>query len=194
MLNPYFVLVGVLAQFFGGASYFIDTLKGKIKPNRVSWFLWAFAAFVTFSAEIHQGVGIQSLTTLIVAVVPFSVFLASFVNKKTEWKIQKIDIICGTLSVTGLLLWYVTKVGNIAIVFGILADAFAFVPTLIKMYQYPQSENHFPFTAGIINGGLALLTIKVWNFQNFGYPLYLVLANGLFDLIMVFRLRKILKK
>ncbi len=101
MLNPNFVLVGVLVQFLGGLSYFIDTLKGKIKPNKVSWFLWAFAASIAFASEIKQGVGIQSLTTLIVAFVPFCVFLASFVNKKAVWKIQKIDIICGTLSVMG---------------------------------------------------------------------------------------------
>jgi len=88
----------------------------------------------------------------------------------------------------------VTKVGNIAIVFGILADGFAFIPTLVKAFYYPESENHLPYTAGIVNGGIALMTIQVWNFQNFGYPLYLVLANGIFVLIVGFRLRKILSK
>jgi len=29
-------------------------------------------------------------------------FIASFVNKKAEWKIQKLDIICGILSFMGL--------------------------------------------------------------------------------------------
>ena len=38
MLDPNFVIVGVVIGFLGGISYLVDTLKGKTKPNRVTWF------------------------------------------------------------------------------------------------------------------------------------------------------------
>jgi len=98
MLNENFVVLGVLLQFIGGLSYLIDTIKGKIQPNKVSWFMWCIAPLVAFAAEISQGVGILSLTTFITGFVPLLVFSASFLNKKAEWKITKFDLLCGVLS------------------------------------------------------------------------------------------------
>lgn len=194
MLNPNFIFIGVLAQFLGGVSYIIDTVKGKIQPNRVSWFLWALAAFIAFTAEVKQGVGIQSLTTFIVGFVPLCVFIASFLNKKAQWKLEKLDFICGAFSILGLILWYITKIGNIAIFFSILADTFATFPTIVKSYRHPESENDLPYSFGIVNGGIALLTLQQWGFQHYGYPLYLVLANSIIVLFVRFKLGKILSK
>jgi hypothetical protein len=60
------------------------------------------------------------------------IFLASFVNKKAYWKLEKFDYICGISSALALLLWWLTKEPAIAIVFAIISDAFAAIPTLIK--------------------------------------------------------------
>ncbi|MBI3366052.1 hypothetical protein HY041_00290 [Candidatus Roizmanbacteria bacterium] len=194
MLNPNFVIIGVIAQFFGGLSYLIDTIKGKIRPNRVSWFLWGLAAFIAFTEELKQGVGIQSLTTFMVGFVPLCVFIASFFNKKSEWKLETFDFLCGILSILGLLFWYITKIGNIVIFFSILADTFATLPTIMKSYHHPETENDLPYSMGIVNGGIALLTLQIWNFQYYGYPLYLVIANSIIVLFVRFKLGKILSK
>lgn len=104
MLNENYVFLGTAIFFFGSIGYFIETLKGKVKPNRVSWFLWALAPIIAFAAEIQQGVGIQALLTGIVGFVGLSVFLASLINKKAFWKITTLDIVCGILSFIGLSL------------------------------------------------------------------------------------------
>src|SRR5258707_575357 len=106
MLNPNFVILGVLIGLFGGLSYLIDTLKGKVQPNKVSFLLWTLSPLIIFIAQVKQGVGIQSLMTLSFVLVPLSVFFASFLNKKANWKITKFDLFCGSFSVLGLLLWY----------------------------------------------------------------------------------------
>ncbi len=121
MLNPDFVYPAVIISFIGALSYVIDTLKGKAKPNKVTWFLWALAPIIAFFAQIKQGVGKEALLTFIVGFNPFMVFCASFVNKKAYWKITKVDLIYGGLSLLGLFLWYITKIGNIAIIFAILS-------------------------------------------------------------------------
>lgn len=190
MLNENFVILGSIITFIGGASYLFDTIKGKIQPNRVSWFLWALAPLIAFFAEIKQGVGIQSLLTFTVGFIPFLVFIASFVNEKSFWKIEKIDIICGVLSLLGLVSWYITKVGNVAIFFSILADGLASFPTLIKAYQEPETENSHVFSANAISGVITLLTIRVWNFQNFGFPLYIVLMMGAIAIFIEYKVEK----
>lgn len=40
MIDEKFIFVAVVLNLAGGLSYLIDTLKGKVKPNKVSWLLW----------------------------------------------------------------------------------------------------------------------------------------------------------
>ena len=105
------------------------------------------------------------------------VFISSFFNKKAEWKIVKLDIVCGVLSVIGLILFLITKEGNVAIIFGIIADLLAGIPTIVKSYHHPASENIWPYFAGVINPGIVILTITDWNFEYFGFPIYLIFYN-----------------
>jgi hypothetical protein len=190
MINENFVILGALISLLGGISYIVDTLKGKVKPNRVSWGLWGAGVMVAFAAEVSQGVGIQSLTTFMVGLVPFLIFLASFVNKKAYWKITKFDLCCGALSLIGLLFWYITKVGNIAILFAIFADLLAGVPTLIKAFKYPETENWVEYLFSAINVVILLLTITVWRFEYIGFPLYILLFDLTGFLLIKFKLGK----
>jgi len=54
MINQNFVILGAIIATAGGLSYLIDTLKGKVKPNRVSYLLWSIAPLIAFFAEINQ--------------------------------------------------------------------------------------------------------------------------------------------
>jgi len=190
MLNQHFVLLGAVFNITGSSSYVIATLKGKTKPNRVSWFLWATAPIIAFSAEIKSGVGLTSLMTFMVGFGPLLVFLASFVNRKSVWKLTKLDIACGILSVLAIILWKVTGTGNIAIALSIAADLLAGVPTIIKSYIVPESESYWAFLCGAISAAITLLTIKVWTFANAGFPVYILLiCLLLFVLIRFTKLR-----
>jgi len=190
VINENFVIIGVIIQFIGGLSYLIDTVKGKIQPNKVSWLLWSIAPLIAFIAEIKQGIGILSLTTFIVGFVPLLIFISSFVNKKAEWKLNAFDLTYGLLSIIGLILWYITKVGNVAIFFSILADGLASIPTIVKSYKEPETENHLPFTLGIPNSVIAILTIRNWNFQSYGFPAYLLFVNSIIAVLVRYKIGK----
>ena len=190
MLNEKFVILGAILGFLGALSYLIDTLKGKTKPNRVSWFIWALAPLIAFTAEIKQGVGLQALMTFMVGFNPFLIFLASFVNKKAVSKISRLDLVCGGLSITGLIFWQMTQVGNIAIAFSIFSDALAGVPTIIKAYKFPETENYQVFLMANLNALITLLTIKVWNFEHYAFPIYIFLICFLLFVLIKFKLGK----
>jgi len=177
MINSNWIYVGLAVQTFGGIGYLIETLQGKVKPNKVGWLLWSIAPLIAFFAMIKQGVGAEAWATFIVGFLPILVFAASFVNKKAYWEITKLDYICGSLSILGLILWMITKVGNVAIFFSIVADALASYLTINKSFKEPESESHLVFTLGIINAGIGLLVIKDWNFQNYAFNLYILLDD-----------------
>jgi hypothetical protein len=175
MIDQKFVLLGALINLIGSSTYVFNTLKGKTKPNRVTWFLWAVAPLIAFSAQIDEGARWESLMTFMVGFGPLMIFLASFINRKAFWKITKLDIVCGAISVLALILWLVTGTGLIAIIFSILADFLAGVPTIIKSFKEPETEHHSVFRNGAISASITLLTIKRWEFSNYGFALYILL-------------------
>lgn len=190
MLNDNFVIVGAIIGAIGSLSYLIDTVKGKVKPNRVSFLLWSVAPLIAFAAEIQKGVGIQSLMTFSVGFLPLTIFIASFFNKKSEWKLGRFDLICGALSVIGLIFWLITKEGNVAITFSILADGLAAVPTIVKSYNYPETESGWPYLTGAISAAFTLLTIDNWTFAHYGFPVYILVVCLIIFSLVQFKLGK----
>ena len=194
MLNSNFVFVGTAVASFGSLIYLIQVLKGRVRPNRVSFFLWAINPLIIYFAQITQGVSWQSsLLVLAQAVSPFLVLLASFFNKKSEWKLTKRDLSLGFLSIIGLLLWYVTKVGDIAIFFSIFADCLAALPTIIKSYQYPDTEIAWPWLAGSIGVIFTLLTFDRMTFTNSAFIIYFFITNFTIFFLVQFRIGKRIK-
>ena len=190
MINENFAILGAVIFFFGSIPYLLETIKGKVKPNRVTWFLWALAPLIAFSAQINQGVGIQSLLTLMAGLIPLVIFIASFVNKNSYWKISRLDLICGSLSILGLILWQITGVGNLAILFAIFADALAAFPTIVKSYNEPETENYVLYLANAISAAFTILTIKTWNFATYGFSVYLLIICLLLTILIKFKIRE----
>lgn len=188
MIDEKFVIVGALLSLYGGMSYLIDTIRGRARPNRVSWALWALAPLIAFGAELNHGVGWAALMTFMVGFNPLLIFIASFVNKKATWKLTKLDIGCGILSVIGLIIWLVTGEGNVAILFSILADAFAGIPTIVKSYIDPESESYKVFLFGAMNAIITLLTIKTWDFAHFAFPIYILSICVLLVVLIKFKI------
>jgi len=195
MIHENFVFLGVIIFTLGSIGYVIDTLKGRVRPNRVTWFIWALAPLIAFSAQLEEGVAIhQSLLTFTVGFIPLLILAASFLNKKSYWKLGKLDIACGVFALAGLLLWQIIGTGLVAIAFAILADGVAAVPTLIKSYEFPESENWMLFFANALSAGITLLTIKQWNFETVGFPLYIFILTVTLTILIKFRIGISLQK
>jgi hypothetical protein len=190
MLGGYFVIVGALIGSAGALAYLWQTIRGKVKPNRVSYLLWSIAPMIAFAAQIRQGVGLESLMTFSTGFLPLLTFIASFVNKRAEWRVTKFDLGCGALSLVGLALWLLTKVGNVAILFSIVADALAALPTLIKAYRYPETELAWPWLATCVGVVLTLLTLKEVTFANSGFIMYIFVIDLLIFICVQFNPRK----
>ena len=120
--------------------------------------------------------------------LPLTVFIASFLNKNAVWKLTRFDLMCGILSLMGLVLWLITKVGNVAILFSIVADALAAVPTVVKAYKFPDTEIAWPWLATVVGVALTLLTISTFTFANSGFILYILVLNILIYVLVKFRI------
>ncbi len=193
MISEDFVYLGVIIASIGGLSYLFYTVKGKVKPNKVTYLLWAIAPLVAFIAEVQQGVGVQSLLTFIVGFLPLLIFIASFFNKKSEWRITKFDLLCGGLSIIGIIFWLLTQVGNIAITFSILADGLAALPTLVKAYKYPETESGWTYLTNSFSSAITLLTITKWTYASYAFPVYLFIISFLIYVSASFKIGRHLR-
>lgn len=190
MISDKFVIFAALLNLWGSLGYANLTLKGKVKPNRVTFSLWALAPLVAFGAQIGEGVGLQSLMTFMVGFGPLLVLIASFLNKESYWQLKKFDYICGGLSIIGLGLWAITGEGNLAIFFAILADGLAALPTVVKSYIAPKTENWFLYFLAVISAIITLLTIDKWTFAYWGFPVYILAICIVITILVKFELGK----
>lgn len=126
-------------------------------------------------ASVSQGVGPVAFMTLAVGLGPLAIFIASFVNKRSSWKITKLDLACGAVSLLALLLWWLTSDSNLAIGFSIVSDFMAAVPTVIKSFQAPETESAGAYRNSVIHSVLTLLTIKQWTVGAAAFPLYILI-------------------
>ena len=194
MIREKFVFLGLLLNALASIGYIVETLKGRVKPNRVTFFLWALAPLIAFGAEINEGVGLQSLMTFMVGFSPLLIFLASFVNKKAYWKISKLDWLYGGLSILGLVIWLITRDGNLAILFSILSDGFAAMPTVIKSYHHPETEDYRLYLLAAISAVIILLTIDDWTFAHYAFPAYILIICSIISAFILLGHHKNSKK
>lgn len=188
----YLVILGALVNFLGSLAYLIKTIKGKTKPNRVSWLLWTVAPMIAAVAAFSNGVRWAVLPVFMSGFTPLMILAASFVNKKSYWKLEKFDYGCGLFSVLALIIWAVTKDPVIAIIFSILSDGFAAIPTVIKAWKFPDTESASIYAVGVFSALTSFAAVKTWTFSEYGFAIYLVISN--LSIIFSIYHEKILKR
>ncbi|HXW32670.1 MAG TPA: hypothetical protein VEJ21_06205, partial [Acidimicrobiales bacterium] len=158
MIDVHFVILGAAVGAVGTWWYLRDTLRGVTRPNRVTWALWAALPLLAFAVEVQAGVGLRALMTFVSGFGPLLVFMASFRNRRAVWKIERIDWVCGALSLAGLVVWLAAHQATVGLVAFIVADALAALPTLRKSWLAPETETAAAYVTAAVNGAITMLT------------------------------------
>ena len=177
MWAPLLIIIGTLPPLYGCLSYAKETIRGKNKPNRVSWLLWSIAPLIATAAAIQSGVTWAVIPIFIAGFGCLFIFGASFLNRKAYWKLTAFDYLCGTFSALALILWGATKNPNLAIFFSILGDTTAALPTLKKAWNNPHTETYGPYIGGSLSVITGFFAMTAWNFAYLAFPIYLLCMN-----------------
>lgn len=172
------VILSSIILIAGSFTYVKDTLNGKTKPNRVSWFMWALAPLIGTGAALSAGADNWATFRIFLAgLLPLIVFTASFKNKNSYWKITKFDLACGISSAFALVLWFLANSPTMAILFAALGDGFAALPTLKKSWASPETETKITYVLGLIAALLTIPSVPVWDIENSAFLIYLIALN-----------------
>ena len=103
----------------------------------------------------------------------------------------KLDKSCLVIGVIALLAYFVTGSGLLAVLFGILADLIGYIPTFVKTYYHPSSEDPTFF---IIEGFASLFGVIAVGSLQVGilFPIYFVLCS--FTVVFLIYRKKLFHK
>jgi hypothetical protein len=178
MLPDYFAIPGAVIGSLGGFYYLYETVTGSAQPNRITWLLWGIFPMVIFVAQRAQGVEGVSWTSFAAGILPLLIFAASFFNPNAYWRSEARDYWLMAAAIAGIVLWALTDNPNLAILFSLLADILAGVPTLIKAYRHPRSESWIAYAISTFGFGLSVLSIHAYSFENTAFAAYVCILNG----------------
>jgi hypothetical protein len=187
VLDPRFVYLAAAMSVVGSASYVRDTLRGTTSPHRVSWGLWALEGTLAFVVEIQQHVGLAAIMTLALGVMPLTVLISSFANPLAVWRIDVVDVVCGLVSLAGLVFWAAVKQPTVALVSFVAADFIAAWPTYRKSWRVPESESARVFVLGAVNTGITLLTLRQFTTAGALFPGTIMLTDSILGVLIVMR-------
>lgn len=190
MLPQYFAYITIFTSFIGGYFYIKGTLTGKTKPNRASWLIWFLAACTASIVQFSSGAGLSAIPIFMAGFIPLLVLLASFKNKNAYWKAGLLEYTCLFFAILSLVAFLILKTGVWATIFAILADGLGFIPTFVKSWKEPKTENLGPFISGIFNPFISIATLSAFSFNTIGFAIYLFAGNLIEILIVLYRRRK----
>ncbi len=175
------VIIASLLAIFGNIPYIKDVWKGKITPHPFTWFLWSIVSLVTFFGAWQKGAGLGAIPIFVSEIFTFIIFLLSLKNaSKNSFKdIDKQDFIFLMIALLGLVPWYFTKDPTISVVIVVIIDLIAFVPTLMKTYKNPKSENPVLFGSNVVRHILIMFSLDTYNIATTFHSICMIISNSL---------------
>ena len=187
MIDPRFVFLATALSAVGAANYVRDTMRGSTSPHRVTWGLWALEGILAFVVEVQQHVGLASTMTLALGLVPLLVVIVSFKNPHAVWRIDRIDVVCAVVSLSGLVFWAVVNQPILALISFAVADFMAALPTYRKSWTHPETETARMFVLGTVNTGITLLTLKHFTTDGALFPGVIMMTDCILSVLIITR-------
>jgi len=156
--------------------YIVSIFRNRTKPNRTTWLVLFLIGAITFI--VYRDAGAQATLGVALANVvgPLVVFILA-IKFGEGWK-GKGDFKYLVFSAIAIALWQLYDSPVIGLVFNLLADFIAFLPTIKKSFQEPWTEDLPTWCIFTLGGIINLLAIEQWQFHIVIYPLYILLAEG----------------
>ena len=149
-------------------------MKSKAKPHRVTRFIVWLASVAGMLGVLHGSNLPGRIFAAIFLVRASYLLIMSLVYGVGGW--AKLDRYCLGLGVLALICYVTTHNGTLTISLGILADLIGYIPTFVKTYHRPSTEDPVFFS---IEGLASLFGVfAVWQLRaDILFPIYFTLCS-----------------
>lgn len=150
-------------------------LAGKAKPHKVTRLIVWLASVAGLLGVLHSS-NAAGIVFASIFFVRASYLLAMALVYGTGGA-SRLDKSCLGIGVAALVAYVATGNGLLAISFGILADLLGYIPTFVKTWHHPTSED--PLFFGIESLASLLAIVAIWELRpDILFPIYFFVCGA----------------
>ncbi len=182
-------IFGILSAVFtliGAILYLKSIQKKEINPHLLSWLGWSFITLIGAFAMLSSGSTWSTIFIFSNSLSCISVAIYSIYKKVGVWSTTIYDYVFFGFGILGIVLWQILDYPLIAIILSVIADLFFAIPTVIKVYKNPKSENARSWIPYFIAGICGLISLSFFSLSEVLYPAYIFILNTCVLLIILF--------
>lgn len=187
-----FLILAAVITVGSAVPYARDILKGKTKPNIVSWITWTLLTGIATAAEIAASEYVAAIFTG--SAVLETAIIVVLGLRHGYVKYERFDVICQISAVVGIILWQLFNSPAIGVLASVIIDFVGALPTIRHSWQKPGEETWTTYALSGLGGVLAIVALKDYNLISLPYAIYIVLINAAFSLIIVERKRVMIRQ
>lgn len=176
-------VVAAILALVGNIPYLVDIVRKKVKPHPYTWLVWTIVSATIFFGQVAKGAGIGALPTLASEIFTLIIFLFSL--RYGFGQIKKSDTYFLVAALIGLVPWLLTKDPTLSVIIMVSIDFIAFIPTLRKTWQFPETEIPILYAMNALRHFLALFSLQAYNIATMLHSLVMIVLNTCMTLMIV---------
>ncbi len=187
-----FAILGILSAIvflIGDIPYLRDTIKGKIKPHRVTWGVACLLNSISFGNQYASGATDSLWIFGAASVITGLVFLASLRNGVGGH--TKLDILAIAAAVVGVGLWALFDSPVLSVLCVLAVVEASLIPTFIKAKNHPESETRIAWLCGLISSILAAISVGQLDWVLLVLPINGMLMQAYMTYLLYIRPRRL---
>jgi hypothetical protein len=157
--------------------YVASILKGKTKPNRVTWWILAAVQLVIVMSYYSSGARDTIWLPAVYAICFSVVGILSVRYGEGPVTLDRTDRLSLVGAAISIGVWAVLHSPVPALYIGIATDFIGLVPTIYKAYRRPETESLNAWAVASIASVMNIVALSDWSFVISSYPMYVLLTN-----------------
>lgn len=179
------VILSSIFTVVSAIPYIIEIVRGTTKPRVVSWLTWSVLTGIAGIASYVDGQYPAAILMFFATIETLLIVILGW--KHGDRKIERFDIVCLVGALIGIILWQVFNSPAIAVVAAVSIDLIGGLPTIVHSWQKPHEETWLTFFLAFLGGLCTVLAISEWTVTSVAYPLYIVVINLAFVMVLFVR-------
>jgi hypothetical protein len=178
--------IGALIIAISALYYFVDILRGRTRPQRTSWAVWATVGVLGFGVTHEGGAGPGAWAAGVDAVACAVTFTLSLHPRYGKSGGRRLDPLLAVIGLVGVALWRWGPLGmDGAALCAVGCEIPAVWPTLREAWRRPGQESLLSWSVDVAGHVLALAAVAQVSLAALAYPVYAVSATFTVSAVLI---------
>jgi hypothetical protein len=180
-------IFGIIAGVLGvvqAIPYIISILRGETRPHRISWFILFVIDLIQLITYYSAGARGSIYLTAVFTIIAALIFALSF--HYGMGGSSRLDLTCLVLSLIIIAIWVISGNAVLALYTSIVGSVFGYIPTILKSWRFPHTENTLSWVLGAFAALANLAAITVWRPSLIMLPVsYMILISTVTTILLL---------